>query len=1091
MTQKLIVILCAFFVTASVAKTDTGPAQASKISGLKRSGSRLPTKEQATARHQKRILNSKFKEAIERPMKAAKAKSKRDMLEKYRRSAEPGFQMTEKDRFEHAMRKSSRWGRFAQQGHWPSGWTGADSRGPEDGPILLVNGASSAVIEAKETFKFSITFSSGKDSALVDLFFDADGDTVVGTVDVSLFSILFPGEADFSPEAPFWIYDNSREDENPAEGEFSVTIDDFPYMGMSVIFQATDGGGTSQAYLTVNNLTGDYTATGTVSPITAPALVFFAHEWEDEPFMTFTDAAGSFSFDFLNPGGGFSLGAMDVVLGLNTDEYLLSAMFLEDPDELAGVTIDITRDAAITGAVVDAEDGSGIEQAWITAYSGFFVQFVIGYSLSDADGAFSLPLQSGHMYEDVGAYHPDYLGDLCLDYPVYVSEGDTVDVTCELRPWPAFVEGYVTDAETGDPIEDIFVQLWMWGNDRPVEPPMMGPHQGHGDDMNEAWNSALTDENGYYRMGAVLGEGEICSYDWGEREYQGFCDWEFVVDEVLERYDMELHPFDGAISGVVTDASTTDPLPGADVWAYSGGWDFGQWDMTDDEGRYELPVVNGTYTVCADNWREGYEETCVENILVQDNVVTQDIALEPPDGYIQGHVYDEVSGEPVRGIGVDAYRDYYYHYTETDVDGFFKMGVNNGTYEICFYDWRNTYEDTCITSVTVMDDVQEISMYLSPIEWDGAMAGHVSDDYGNPVVAWVGAIDTVAWGGNFTMTDWDGEYLLPLNNGTYIAGAEPFAWGYLWDIQYDVTVNLDTVDVDFVTPVVKIDAAIHGTVVDTSSNPLKGAWIEADTWSEFAMGPWGGDLHFDTESDETGSYELDVMAFDDRHYWIYADWWDSETDIFWVGGKDSVSVKTGDSVLVDLVLRPIVYSSGICGYVTMDGEPMAGVEVSADNYETGEYFSTTTDENGYFCMGVFSGEYDICTNLEDPNMMMCGYLAVWDEEGSMDFAFGTVAVDQKFALPESFTLYQNQPNPFNPVTAIRYDLPEEATVQLTVYDILGHEVVTLVNSQQVPGYHSIPWDGRDYSGRDVATGVYIYRIKAGEFTATKKLILLR
>ncbi|MCK4579621.1 MAG: CotH kinase family protein [Candidatus Marinimicrobia bacterium] len=94
-------------------------------------------------------------------------------------------------------------------------------------------------------------------------------------------------------------------------------------------------------------------------------------------------------------------------------------------------------------------------------------------------------------------------------------------------------------------------------------------------------------------------------------------------------------------------------------------------------------------------------------------------------------------------------------------------------------------------------------------------------------------------------------------------------------------------------------------------------------------------------------------------------------------------------------------------------------------------------------------------------------------------------------LPGTPALHQNFPNPFNPVTTIRYDLPRRAKVTLTIYDILGREVAVLINGEQGPGYHSVIWNGRNERGQPVSTGVYLYRIQAEGFAETRKMLLLR
>ena len=94
-------------------------------------------------------------------------------------------------------------------------------------------------------------------------------------------------------------------------------------------------------------------------------------------------------------------------------------------------------------------------------------------------------------------------------------------------------------------------------------------------------------------------------------------------------------------------------------------------------------------------------------------------------------------------------------------------------------------------------------------------------------------------------------------------------------------------------------------------------------------------------------------------------------------------------------------------------------------------------------------------------------------------------------LPQEFALHQNYPNPFNPVTRIRYDLPENSMVNITVYDMLGREVNTLVNQVQDAGFKSIIWDATNDYGKSVSAGIYLYQIQAGDFMRTEKMVLLK
>jgi len=126
----------------------------------------------------------------------------------------------------------------------------------------------------------------------------------------------------------------------------------------------------------------------------------------------------------------------------------------------------------------------------------------------------------------------------------------------------------------------------------------------------------------------------------------------------------------------------------------------------------------------------------------------------------------------------------------------------------------------------------------------------------------------------------------------------------------------------------------------------------------------------------------------------------------------------------------------------------------------------------------------------------------WVIENRFELRSDTTWVEVKFNLqgdvpdpepqhPESFLLAQNYPNPFNPQTTIRYGIPEgEAQqVSLKIFNLLGQEIITLVDEVMEPRLYKVVWSGEDYAGRVVASGVYIYNFRAGTFSDTKKMLL--
>jgi hypothetical protein len=102
-----------------------------------------------------------------------------------------------------------------------------------------------------------------------------------------------------------------------------------------------------------------------------------------------------------------------------------------------------------------------------------------------------------------------------------------------------------------------------------------------------------------------------------------------------------------------------------------------------------------------------------------------------------------------------------------------------------------------------------------------------------------------------------------------------------------------------------------------------------------------------------------------------------------------------------------------------------------------------------------------------------------------------LGVNEGLSVPVVYVLHQNYPNPFNPVTTLQYDIPEDAMVNITIYDMMGRQVKSLVNGSQTAGYKSIQWDATNNTGQPVSAGLYLYTIQAGQFRQTKKMVLLK
>jgi hypothetical protein len=99
------------------------------------------------------------------------------------------------------------------------------------------------------------------------------------------------------------------------------------------------------------------------------------------------------------------------------------------------------------------------------------------------------------------------------------------------------------------------------------------------------------------------------------------------------------------------------------------------------------------------------------------------------------------------------------------------------------------------------------------------------------------------------------------------------------------------------------------------------------------------------------------------------------------------------------------------------------------------------------------------------------------------------ATHDNILQPNTFYLYPNYPNPFNPSTIIEYYLPRVSDVSISIYNMIGQEVMTYVFGKQGPGVHMMQWDGRDSRGIPQPSGIYIYRIIAGKFIAERRMFM--
>jgi|GEM_PF-4901461 len=201
---------------------------------------------------------------------------------------------------------------------------------------------------------------------------------------------------------------------------------------------------------------------------------------------------------------------------------------------------------------------------------------------------------------------------------------------------------------------------------------------------------------------------------------------------------------------------------------------------------------------------------------------------------------------------------------------------------------------------------------------------------------------------------------------------------------------------------------------------------------------------------------------------------------------DNVAPSTPQNVVAD----------GGAGFIQVDWQESPENDVA----EYVVYRSSTSPINPTDTLAVLEHpNVSYSDNSVEPEVQYTYWITAVDENGNESplsasvtaIASSPVGIDPITGMPVSFELYQNFPNPFNPSTTIVFDIPEPATVNLAVYNMLGQVVRTLVAGKLEAGRQNVQWDGKNEFGERLSSGVYLYRIEAGNFVQTRKLVLMK
>ncbi len=286
-------------------------------------------------------------------------------------------------------------------------------------------------------------------------------------------------------------------------------------------------------------------------------------------------------------------------------------------------------------------------------------------------------------------------------------------------------------------------------------------------------------------------------------------------------------------------------------------------------------------------------------------------------------------------------------------------------------------------------------------------------------------------------------------------------------------------------------AQVTGKVVDDNGSAVVGMGVMVSR-SDYSV-------QHEVQSDNAGKFDIGILAGE-----LNGQTWQLQTTCncpYGQSGSQMIGqfslpvINNGDSLYH--VLTVYNANSTITGQVRINGSPATGfpIQLTANSTDTAMAWATTDTLTGNFTFYVTNklSSYQVFINFLPPGYNSNPVVAHAGDAGVIINVTTTSVHDGQNGRPAAYSLHQNFPNPFNPTTTIRFDLPVRSNVVLKVFNVYGQEVGTLVNGQREAGTSSVAWDG---SG--LASGIYFYRLqatsadgRAQSFTETRKLLLIK
>ena len=473
--------------------------------------------------------------------------------------------------------------------------------------------------------------------------------------------------------------------------------------------------------------------------------------------------------------------------------------------------------------------------------------------------------------------------------------------------------------------------------------------------------------------------------------------------------------------------------------------------------------------------------------------------------------YENDGDENFTAHDITTSADYAYSVYAVDVDGDGDIDVlsASGDHKIAWYENDGSESFTAATITSSADGAS--SVYAVDMDGDGdidVLSASIYDD----TIAWyendgsesftahtISTSADGAWSVYAVDLDGDGDIDVLSSSGS----DDKIAW-YENDGASDPSFAATTITTDadgaYSVYAVDMDGDSDIDVLSASGNDDKIAWYENDGSESFTahtITTSAGHAHSVYAVDVDGDGDIDVLSAsvsDDKIAWYENIIPPSPFDLVYPL-NDTTIILTRDNFLDTLY------------FAWNQSVDPGGDEVTYRREMTGdlpEYIRFIVESNEQTTTNMYKVPYHHIEHYmhEAGVELISGTWTIIATDGEIDvYAENgpfTLTIDgsklniaDSDIIPETFALHGNYPNPFNPTTTISYDLPKWSQVTLGIYDLLGKQIKTLVNQSQDAGNKIAVWDGTDNLGRQVSAGVYLYQIKAGEFTQTRKMLLLK